>query len=95
MGSTKEPITVSRGGVIVPDIGEVLKRAKSLPPPTVYRSLHEYGASIHVMIKEKKMTHKEIAQWLCEQGIQCSATNISMAYQKWCALHPQESGDTP
>lgn len=93
MGSTKEPVIVSRGGVDVPDIDEVLLRAKALPPPKIYRALHEYGASIHVMLQEKKMTYREIAEWLAEQKIECSPTNISTAYQKWRALHPHEAGD--
>lgn len=87
MTSDDENNVTSAHGISVPDVDFILAAAKELPPPKIYRPLHEYGEAIHIMLNEKNMTYSEIADWFYERGFRYTKSSFSNAYKTWCAIN--------
>lgn len=73
------------------EVKDILSAAKAIPTPKPYRPLHEYGEAIHIMLHEKRMTYRSIAEWFSSYGLEYTASHFSNAYAKWCALNPKKA----
>lgn len=68
------------------EVTDIIAMARAIPTPLPRKPLHEYGEVIHILLHQKRMTYRSIAEWFSERGLEYTPSHCSNVYAKWCTL---------